>query len=154
MSSSINTSSGSVKKSVVCEHCGHRYEYEMKRVGVGTVHGSSATKAEADAEAMRIAADKLRQMLETDCDVVPCPDCGAITRQMDKARKAFFPKMFMVIGAGLGMLGLVFVGWLLTARIFLFPSVVGIGFVLLGTFVLLTKSKEMLMAGRSRRSTR
>ncbi len=151
MSSSIKTTTGTVKKAVICEHCGCHYEYEMRRVGVGTLYRSALTKADADKEAARIAADQLQRMLENECDVVPCPECGAITREMDKARKAFFPKMLLVIGAGAGLLLLVFVAWLITGRIFLLGSVVGAIIVLLGTFILSARSKEMLLAGRRRK---
>jgi uncharacterized protein (DUF983 family) len=151
MSSSLRASNGSVKKQVVCEHCGNHYEYEMRRMAMGNVNSSGLTKAEADKEAERIASEKLQQMLEKECDVVPCPHCGAITTEMDKHRKAFFPTMLMVIGAGLGMLGLVYVAWLITGRIFIFGALVGVGIVLLGTFILLTKSKQMLVAGRIRK---
>jgi uncharacterized protein (DUF983 family) len=152
MSSSTKAANGSVKKQVVCEHCGHRYEYEMQRMAIGTVNNSRLTKAEADAEAARIGTEKLQQMLERECDVVPCAQCGAITPEMEKHRKAFFPTMLMIIGAGLGMLGLFYVAWMITGRIFIFGALVGVGAVLLGTFILLTKSKEMLMAGRISRT--
>ena len=118
---------------------------------MGTVHRSALTKADADKEAARIAADQLQKMLENDCDVVPCPECGAITRERDKARKAFFPKMLLAIGTGAGLLLLVFVAWLIRGRIYLLASLVGAGIVLLASFILLARSKEMLLAGRRRK---
>jgi hypothetical protein len=118
---------------------------------VGTVSNVTLSKPDADAQAERMAEEKLHTMLSNECDVVPCPECGAITPEMEKARKRFFPQMLLVIAGGAGLLLLVFVAWLLTGRIYLLPSIVGAGIFLLGCLVLVMRSKEMILAGRRRR---
>ena len=56
--------------------------------------------------------------------------------------------MLTVIGAGIGLLLLAYVAWIITGRVYFLPSIVGAGFVLLGILVLITQSKKMLLAGR------
>lgn len=75
---------GSVRKQVTCESCGHQYGYEMTRIGTGTDGGFARNQKEGEEKASYEAAADLREKLRTDCDVVHCPQCGAITRQMKR----------------------------------------------------------------------
>ncbi len=64
--------------SVTCESCGRQYAYTMTR---SVEYGPRQIwRTEADAT---MALDNL---LKKGCDIVPCPDCGALTQAM-KAEK-------------------------------------------------------------------
>ncbi len=75
---------GSVRKQVTCECCGHQYDYEMTRSGSGSYRGFAWTRSEGQEKAAPQAVEDLQEKLATECDVVPCPRCGAITREMDR----------------------------------------------------------------------
>ena len=88
--------SGAVCKTVVCESCQWRYDYEMHRTEK-LAKLSSAKSLEQAAEA------KLQAMLEEECDAVPCPSCGWYQQNMvlrmrqDYSRFSFWP-----VGLALG----------------------------------------------------
>ena len=141
-SKAIRTKSGEIIKAVICENCGHHYEYKLQRVGVGNFRILNCTRAEAEQEAALIAAEDLKKMLENDCDVVPCPECGAITREMKKVRMAFYTKTLAGIGGGIGVLLLVYVAWLITGRVYIVPLVVGAGIASFAIAILIAGSRK------------
>jgi hypothetical protein len=89
---------GSVEKQVVCETCGHGYSYTMTREAMGSHHGFALTGEEQAKKEAEDAHQKLKEMLECECDVRPCPKCGALTRQM-RSRSIQLP--FMCIGGAI-----------------------------------------------------
>jgi hypothetical protein len=145
MSTSRKTARGEVNKAVACECCGSQYSYKMKRTAGAKVADFDLLQSEVDDQAARIASNNLQEMLEKECDVVPCPTCGAITRQMAKARKEFLRGWLLSIAKGVGVLLLEFAAWLLYGEVTILLSVVGAVYVFRGTFVLLARSKEMLL---------
>lgn len=61
---------------VTCERCATEYAYELRRVGTGTASapyylGQDRARARASAEAL----EELREKLDTDVELVPCPKC-------------------------------------------------------------------------------
>jgi hypothetical protein len=145
MSTSSKIAMGEVNKDVDCECCRNQYSYKMKRVAVAKVADSDLLQSEADDQAARIVANELQEKLEKECNVVPCPTCGAITRQMAKVRRAFLREWLLFIVKGVGLLMLELAAWLLYGQITILLSVAGAVWVLYGTFVLLARSKEMLL---------
>jgi len=75
---------GSITKQVKCDSCGHDYKYEMSRaVPIRPPIDRAAKDAGRDnGVAASLAQQNLTKMLETNCDLVPCPQCGALTREM------------------------------------------------------------------------
>ena len=70
------TASGSTIKSVVCEKCAYTYPYILTRsikISDITPMGIGAATSQGIATA---AEDRLAKVFETDCDPVPCPQCG------------------------------------------------------------------------------
>lgn len=79
----FSDTAGSVMRAVCCEKCGHQYQYELVRRGVGTastVYGIASDWAQerAAAKAERV----LQQRLKTGADPVPCPRCGWLQADM------------------------------------------------------------------------
>lgn len=132
MSASAISVSGSVKKQVTCETCGHRYEYEMSRTATGTYSGFATTRQEADERAAVDAAHQLHSVLSAECDVVPCPQCGAITKEMAAAKTDWLSLSVAGIVLGAAMItGVYWVGqW--SGRWFYVIGLLGICFVLCG----------------------
>ena len=60
---------------------------DWTRTTGGSFSGFAVTRAEPDEKASANAAEELAEMLETDCDVVPCPQCGALTFEMQRAKR-------------------------------------------------------------------
>lgn len=114
MSSSIISAKGSVNREVTCESCSNTYNYTLEREVVGMFHGYARTRAEADEKAAREAAIKLKRLLNTDIDIVPCPKCGAITREMQAKQRKDAEELpgsmaiagLVVIGVGLLFFGI------------------------------------------------
>jgi uncharacterized protein (DUF983 family) len=135
MNPSAIDATGSVTKWVKCESCGHEYEYTMTRTASGSYSGFAVTRKQADEKAAVDAAQKLQTMLQTECDVVPCPKCSALTKDMEAAKTDWLPASFGSIGLGtLIVVGVYAVGqW--TGRWFFVMGLMGIGLLLLGIFV-------------------
>jgi hypothetical protein len=73
----------STLKSVVCQHCCHRYAYRMERTASGMafsppLFGGDAAEARAAADSVKA----VQRTLEDECDAVPCPQCGAYQPNM------------------------------------------------------------------------
>lgn len=137
MNPSMIDATGSVKKQVTCESCSHQYEYEMTRTAIGSYSGFALTRQKADEEAAADAAQKLKTMLEIECDVVPCPKCGALTRQMKAAKAAVVPACFGGLALGGLIVGGVYLfGWW-SGRWFIIFGLMGAGLILLSGSVLL-----------------
>lgn len=75
-----------MRKHVLCETCGHTYEYTLRRSATGSHYGFTLTPAEQAQKEAEDAAAKLKVELETGCDVKPCPKCGALTAAMRAER--------------------------------------------------------------------
>jgi hypothetical protein len=103
---------GSVRRQVTCESCGHAYNYEMSRTASGSYHGFAWNDAEGQRKALPEAQEALRQQLETECDVVPCPKCGALTREMqeEEVSTVWSALGLAVLGAGVSVVAW-FVVW-------------------------------------------
>ena len=68
---------------------------------------------------LRRAADaKLAVALANDCDLVRCPSCGAITKEMKAYRLKRFGAAFMCMGGGAGILLVVFLLMLFLNKIY------------------------------------
>lgn len=74
--------SGSTVKNVRCETCGHTYSYVMQRTARAAVQGFTLNRQKAKECALAEANHKLQADLVSGFDVVPCPKCGAFTKQM------------------------------------------------------------------------
>jgi hypothetical protein len=67
MNPSLVNLRGSIKKHVICEKCGHQYDYQLDRTAHGEFSGFAMTRAKADEKAALDAAEKLKIMLEMEC---------------------------------------------------------------------------------------
>jgi len=100
---STSTVTGSATKRVVCESCGHEYEYKLTRAASGAYHGFAWTAKEGEQRAAQAAADKLPELLGSGCDVAPCPKCGAITAEMQAEEAGTLWRSLGLTLLGLGM---------------------------------------------------
>jgi hypothetical protein len=142
---------GSVMKQVTCESCGHQYEYKMTRTGHGNFCGYARTAQQADEKAAVEAAEKLKKALETECDVVPCPQCGALTRQMKAAEAAIVPQCLGGMGVGLLIVGGAYLFGRWTGRWFVVLGLIGVAAIVLSGLVLVIKFWECITGtGRKR----
>ena len=69
------------------------------------------TRAEADRRAALDAAERLQTMLDAESDAIPCPQCGALTRQMREARSGLGPICMLLLVLGAALLLGVYVTW-------------------------------------------
>lgn len=77
------TASGSVLKHVNCEHCGFEYGYFMHRSMEASASSPYMVGADSgDSRAMNRAQRKLSKYLESECDMVPCPQCHRFQNNM------------------------------------------------------------------------
>ncbi len=153
MEPSMCKASGSIKKRVTCESCRHEYEYEMSRTADGSFWGFAMTKQEADEKAALDAAEKLKALLERDWDVVPCPKCGTLTREMQRPKTDFIPLSFSSIGLGALLAGWAYLEHESTGRWRYGFGILGVALLLLGMLLLFAGTAEMLL-GRSRKGKR
>ena len=151
MSPSLMDATGSVMKQVRCERCGYQYSYEMTRTAIGSYSGFALTRQEADEKAAANAAQRLKTMLETECDVVPCPSCGALTRQMKKFKAAFAPMCFGGLAFGALVMGGVYLYGKWSGRWFVVLGLLGLGMFLLSGFVLLCSAWEFITGSANKR---
>lgn len=80
---------GSILKAVICCRCQHGYSYEMERESSG--RGFSflfLNETGAKARAKSYAEAAVWRALETECDPVPCPQCGTYQPNMVPQVKA------------------------------------------------------------------
>jgi hypothetical protein len=71
------THESTVPKDVTCEQCGREFYYLMKRQASGSASSPFfLDNRGAGARARDRAEEELRRLLETECDPVPCPECG------------------------------------------------------------------------------
>ena len=103
----------------------------------GSFSGFALTRQEADERAALDAAQKLKAMLETECDVVPCPKCGAFTREMERAKVDFLPPCLGAIGLGALIAGGVYYVGTSTGKWYYVMGLLGVGLFTLGAFVLI-----------------
>lgn len=136
------SANGSVKRQVTCESCGHSYEYEMSRTAYGSFSGFAMTRAEADEKEAENAVEKLKVMLTTECDIVPCPKCSALTRQMREASANFIPQCVgaALVGAAT-VLGVFYVGKI-TGQWFYVMGILGVVLMVLSGFFLVLQFLE------------
>ncbi len=88
-----------VLKFVVCEQCGCEFVYQMEREssGAGTSmlfldNAGASKRAENKAEA------DLRKKLDTECDPVPCMDCGQYQQNMLPGLRAAHRSWMFLLG--------------------------------------------------------
>jgi len=83
-------------------------------------------------------------MLQSDCDVVPCPKCGALTQAMKCAKASVVPQAFGGMGLGaLTMLGTYAVGkW--TGHWFVVIGLIGAVIFVLAGADLLAKLRDAI----------
>jgi hypothetical protein len=92
-----------VMKQVHCERCGAHYHYAMARTGLARdcsfyCLNEEQTKARAHEKASAAA----RELLEKECEAVPCPSCGWYQQDVvAHLRKNRFPRVWK---AGMGLL--------------------------------------------------
>jgi len=145
--------SGSRPVQVTCEHCRHEYQYVLHRTATGTAEDpdqpTALRKAEEDAQR------KLAEMLANGRDIVPCPKCGQLTREMRRDQwsnrgtgleTVLFGGFIILVGVGI-CLGVNWVGKV-TGRLF---YVIGIFGLLVGAFgaLLVFQGLVALITGRS-----
>jgi hypothetical protein len=96
-----STASGAVLKRVVCEHCQAEYAYTLERSAIG--EGTSLLFIDNEGAAQRAssrAEQELQRKLERGIDVVPCPACGWIQKNMiPRVRREY--RRWMLYAAGL-----------------------------------------------------
>jgi hypothetical protein len=94
-------SAGALVVGVDCEKCGYRYYYELARIGIGTgvAHfGIGAGGAERSAAA---ASERdLQKRLESEAELVPCPNCNWISDELVRGyrRTRFRPLAKLALG--------------------------------------------------------
>ena len=111
-----------------------------------------AHPAKADDEAAVDAGRKLRMMLKTECDAVPCPQCGALTRQMKEAKAAVVPMGLGGLALGGLIVGGVFYFGTWSGHWFVGTGLVGVGMILWSAFVLLARFWECITGFGKERS--
>lgn len=74
---------GSKLKYVRCR-CGHRYSYTLERDVYASYSGFALTQKIANAKAEKRAQAKLARLLEEGIEACPCPQCGALTPEMER----------------------------------------------------------------------
>jgi hypothetical protein len=87
----------SVPKFVRCAQCGSEWAYLLVRAGRGSMQTIWGFKGDS---ARLIAKGRARQaladLLRNECDVIPCPDCGALQPEMQaKYRWHLFTRLMM-----------------------------------------------------------
>src|ERR1019366_8368422 len=150
MSSSKKFASGAVTKRVDCAGCGRSYEYDLSRTVMGSSAKGAATRSEAGAQAVQDADAKLKAALANDCDLVSCPSCGAITKEMKAYRLKRFGAAFACMGVGPGILLVVFLLVLMMKKLLIVAAVLGVVCFLLGFAILLIGTKEALAPKKGR----
>jgi hypothetical protein len=150
MASSRKLATGKVTKCVDCAGCGRSYEYDLARTVMGASSKDAPTQAEADLQATQVADAKLAAALANDCDLVPCPSCGAITNEMRKYRRKRFGAAFLGMGGGAGILLVVFLLMVFLNKIYFVGAAVGALCFLLGFAVLSVAIKEVLLPKKGR----
>jgi hypothetical protein len=90
---------GKAVKKVHCESCGNDYVYLMKRgfEGLETAWLSSTEKKAKDMSKMK-AVLGLQMMLDADCELIPCPECGWYQPNMVKKIRQGFRDNFATAG--------------------------------------------------------
>ena len=150
MASSRKLATGKVTKRVDCAGCGRSYEYDLARTVMGASSKDAPTQAEADAQAAQAADAKLAAALANDCDLVPCPSCGAITKEMKTYRLKRFGAAFLGMGGGAGILLVVFLLMLFLHKIYFVMAGMGAVCFLGGFAVFGIAIKETLLPKRGR----
>src|SRR5262245_32647404 len=67
---------GSVRIVVHCVYCACKFAYRMERTGFASVSQFGSVSQWKKDEADVRARERLREMLDTEFDCVPCPHCG------------------------------------------------------------------------------
>jgi hypothetical protein len=95
------TAKGAVLKLVVCEHCQTEYVYSLERSALG--EGTSLLFIDNEGAAQRAssrAEQELQRKLERGVDLVPCPACGWIQKNMiPRVRRAY--RRWMLYAGGI-----------------------------------------------------
>lgn len=120
------SATGQVVKHVNCVSCGHRYRYLMSRTAYGSYSGFAKTQAEADRRAAQDAAERFERKLESDCDLVPCPKCGAVTREMASLELSVVPMCLGICALGVALIAIVYIVGRATGRWFYVLGLMGI----------------------------
>lgn len=76
------TALGSAWKAVLCEKCGHRYEYQMTRVGAASMTDLFDPSGSGRAGLGDAAKYELGYKLRNESELMPCPACGAYQSDM------------------------------------------------------------------------
>jgi len=150
MASSRKLATGKVTKRVDCAGCGRSYEYDLAHTVMGASSKDAPTQAEADTQAAQAADAKLAAALANDCDLVPCPACGAITKEMKVYRRKRFGAALACMGGGAGILLVVFLLMLFLNKIYFVAAGLGALCFLLGFAVLSVAIKEALLPKKGR----
>ena len=146
--------SGSRPVDVTCEKCRHQYQYTLHRTVTGK--GDHLDQSVALQKAEDDATQKLAKILESEADIVPCPQCGQLTSQMRgnvrKNREDGFGMMVggaIIILVGAGICWGVYWVQNSTGRLF---YVIGIFGVLAGVFgvMMIFQGMSSLITGRSK----
>lgn len=85
--------------------CGSDYAYQIEHEATATYDGFAFDQADADAKAAKKARDELARMIETNVTVCRCPQCDAVTPEMQAALKDDRAErlpvaLFMVLASG------------------------------------------------------
>jgi hypothetical protein len=150
MASSRKLATGKVTKRADCAGCGRSYEYDLARTVMGASSKDAPTQAEADAQATQAADAKLAAALANDCDLAPCPSCGAVTKEMKAYRRKRFGAAFLCMGGGAGILLVVFLLMLFLHKIYFVMAGMGALCFLLGFAVLSIAIKEAVLPKKGR----
>jgi hypothetical protein len=69
---------------VCCERCGEQYSYRLRRVAVARFHSPYHyhDPETGRKRAQKRANERLRRMLDSEAEVVPCPKCGWYQKEM------------------------------------------------------------------------
>ena len=95
---------GSRRMDVICEKCGHEYDYMMEREGRGPT--------------VEEAQENLVSILDKECDVVPCPGCNQVTKEMIDQRIKIRGEGLALVIIGLLLCGAVYLATIWFGRIF------------------------------------
>lgn len=104
---------GSAFKSVKCDHCAVEYVYSLRRKGEGVgVSPYFINEKGAKKSAAQTAQNSLNQQLALSHDLVPCPNCGHVPKDIINTLKREQTRQILVAGIGISIL--LCVGWVFT----------------------------------------
>jgi hypothetical protein len=94
------THESTVPKDVTCEQCGREFYYLMKRQASGSASSPLfLDNRGASQRARDRAEEELRRLLVTECDPVPCPECGWYQSSMFATIRRSYRRWMLWAGA-------------------------------------------------------